>query len=236
MGGICSKKSNGNNKKANPYGKTNGNGVVSYENKQHISSTQQVKESKEKKELQAANLKQESFLNSKNDIGDEFYDGIPRYPSSSIKSRSIRRQAAVAKVSEVSSRLSRVGSVGLGKAVEVLDTLGSSMTNLNPQTFTSSVATKGNELGILAFEVANTVVKGSNLMQSLSVRSVRHLKEEVLPSEGVQNLISKDMDELLRIVAADKREELKIFSGEVVRFGNRCKDPQWHNLDRYFEK
>ncbi|KAJ6951344.1 hypothetical protein D5086_032774 [Populus alba] len=239
MGGICSKKSNGNNKKANPYGKTNGNGVVSSYNEQHISSTQQVKESKEKKELQVANLKQESkesFLYSKNDTGDEFYDGIPRYPSSSIKSRSIRRQAAVAKVSEVSSRLSRAGSVGLGKAVEVLDTLGSSMTNLNPQTFTSSVATKGNELGILAFEVANTVVKGSNLMQSLSVRSVRHLKEEVLPSEGVQNLISKDMDELLRIVAADKREELKIFSGEVVRFGNRCKDPQWHNLDRYFDK
>nr|TKS09476.1 uncharacterized protein D5086_0000092860 [Populus alba] len=114
MGGICSKKSNGNNKKANPYGKTNGNGVVSSYNEQHISSTQQVKESKEKKELQVANLKQESkesFLYSKNDTGDEFYDGIPRYPSSSIKSRSIRRQAAVAKVSEVSSRLSRAGSV-----------------------------------------------------------------------------------------------------------------------------
>ncbi|XP_035835407.1 protein PSK SIMULATOR 1 isoform X2 [Helianthus annuus] len=43
------------------------------------------------------------------------------------------------------------------------------------------------------------------------------------------------MDELLRIAAFDKREEFKIFSGEVVRFGNRCKDPQWHNLDRYFE-
>ena len=101
MGGICSKKSNGNNKKANPYAKTNGNDVVSNYNKPHISSTQQVKESTEKKELQVANLKQESkesFLYAKNDAGDDFYDGIPRYPSSSIKSRSVRRQAAVAKV------------------------------------------------------------------------------------------------------------------------------------------
>ncbi|KAK4761008.1 hypothetical protein SAY87_005901 [Trapa incisa] len=44
------------------------------------------------------------------------------------------------------------------------------------------------------------------------------------------------MDELLRIVEADMREEFTIFCGEVVRFGNRCKDPQWHNLERYFEK
>ncbi|KAG6789800.1 hypothetical protein POTOM_005924 [Populus tomentosa] len=239
MGATWSKKSNASNKKSNPYAKSKGNGVDSYCNKPHISSTQQVKERIDKKELQEANLKQrtkESFLYAKNDVGDEFYDGIPRYPSSSIKSRSIRRQAAVAKVSEVSSRISRAGTLGLGKALEVLDTLGSSMTNLNPNIFASSVATKGNELGILAFEVANTVVKGSSLVQSLSKRSVSYLKKEVLPSEGVQNLISKDMDELLRIVAADKREELKIFSGEVVRFGNRCKDSQWHNLDRYFEK
>jgi len=32
----------------------------------------------------------------------------------------------------VSSLLGRAGTAGLGKAVEVLDTLGSSMTNLNP--------------------------------------------------------------------------------------------------------
>ncbi|PHT50448.1 hypothetical protein CQW23_10195 [Capsicum baccatum] len=73
-------------------------------------------------------------------------------------------------------------------------------------------------------------------MHSLSKDNVQHLKEVVLPSEGVQLLITKDMDELLRIAAADKRDELKIFSGEVVRFGNRCRDPQWHNLERYFEK
>jgi hypothetical protein len=101
MGGTCSKKSDASNKKSNPYAKSKGNGVDSYCNKPHISSTQQVKERIEKKELQEANLKQrtkESFLYAKNDVGDEFYDGIPRYPSSSIKSRSIRRQAAVAKV------------------------------------------------------------------------------------------------------------------------------------------
>ncbi|CAL1410010.1 unnamed protein product [Linum trigynum] len=170
---------------------------------------------------------------------EDMYDGIPRLARVlSNKSRSTKtKQAAVAKVSEVSSLLGRAGTAGLGKAVEVLDTLGSSMTNLNPSSgFTSGVTTKGNKIAILAFEVANTIVKGANLMQSLSKENIIHLKEVVLPSEGVQNLISRDMEELLRIAASDKREELTVFSGEVVRFGNRCKDPQWHNLDRYFEK
>ncbi|KAL5076107.1 hypothetical protein RYX36_015091 [Vicia faba] len=43
-----------------------------------------------------------------------------------------------------------------------------------------------------------------------------------------------DAKELISFVEADKREEFKVFSREVVRFGNTCKDPQWHNLDRYF--
>ncbi|KVH98621.1 Protein of unknown function DUF3475 [Cynara cardunculus var. scolymus] len=162
-------------------------------------------------------------------------DGIPRLSRAlSNKSRSTK---SVTKVSEVSSLLGKAGTASLGKAVEVLDTLGSSMTSLHLSSgFVSGVATKGNKITILSFEVANTIVKGATLMQSLSKDNIKHLKEVVLPSEGVQRLISKDMDELLRIAAADKREELKVFSGEVVRFGNRCKDPQWHNLDRYFEK
>ncbi|CAI0421902.1 unnamed protein product [Linum tenue] len=182
-------------------------------------------------------LQKQSFPYSSpaNNSTDEFYDGIPLYSSSRSKSTG-SRQGAVSKVSEVSSRLGRVGSVGLGKAVEVLDTLGSSMTNLNPKGgFAFAATTKGNELEILAFEVANTIVKGFNLMQSLSKRNIKRLKE-LLPSEGVQNLVSVNTDELLRIFAADKRDELKVFSCEVFRFGNRCKDPQWHNLDRYFEK
>ncbi|GER36226.1 hypothetical protein STAS_12557, partial [Striga asiatica] len=159
---------------------------------------------------------------------DEFYDGIPQYQRSSYqKSRSFR----ATKVSEVSARLTRVGSAGFEKAAGLLDTLGMSVGGFVPRT-----TAKSSELSILSFEVANTIVKGSNLMESLSDKSIRRLKEVVLPAEGVQKLISSDMDELLRIVAFDKREELKVFSDEVVRFGNRCKDPQWHNLDRFFEK
>ncbi|KAG5408205.1 hypothetical protein IGI04_004529 [Brassica rapa subsp. trilocularis] len=111
-----------------------------------------------------------------------------------------------------------------------------SMTDLSSGGFTSGVAIKGNELGILAFEVANTIVKSSNLIDSLSKQNIKHLKETVIYSEGVQNLVSNDFDELLRLVASDKRQELQVFSGEVVRFGNRSKDFQWHNLQRYFDK
>eukprot|EP01018_Ginkgo_biloba_P030695 Gb_31517 [translate_table: standard] len=152
------------------------------------------------------------------------------------KTQTVAKRGA-AKVSEVGSLLGRAGTVGLGKAVEALDTLGSSMTNLNLGSgFASGVTPKGNKIAILAFEVANTVVKGANLMQSLSEDNIRFLKEEILHSEGIQCLVSTDMDELMRIAAADKRDELKIFAGEVVRFGNHCKDPQWHQLDRYFDK
>ncbi|ONK58031.1 uncharacterized protein A4U43_C09F7230 [Asparagus officinalis] len=162
----------------------------------------------------------------------------PKKPQlSRVHSERSTKTKQTTKVSEVSSLLGRAGTVGFGKAVDVLDTLGSSMTGLNiNSSFVSGTALKGNKISILAYEVANTIVKGANLMQSLSKESMKHLKAVVIPSEGVRLLISKDMDELLRIAANDKREELKIFSGEVVRFGNRCKDPQWHNLDRYFAR
>ena len=106
--------------------------------------------------------------------------------------------------------LGRASTAGLGKAVDVLDTLGSSMASLNASSGFVSSSAKGNQISILAFEVANTIVKGSNLMRSLSKANVKHTKEVVLPSEGVQHLISKDMDELLEIAAADKRLGLKL--------------------------
>ncbi|CAO2046134.1 unnamed protein product [Urochloa humidicola] len=151
--------------------------------------------------------------------------------------RSTSSKAGPSKVSDIGLALGRKSTSGLGKAVEVIDNLSSGMSSLSPGGgFVSAPTTKGNKISILAFEVANTIVKGMSLMQSLSKESLKYLKDSVLLSEGVQRLVSSDMDDLMRIAAADKRQELRVFSREVIRFGNRCKDTQWHNLDRYFSK
>uniref|UniRef100_A0A0E0CLU2 DUF668 domain-containing protein n=1 Tax=Oryza meridionalis TaxID=40149 RepID=A0A0E0CLU2_9ORYZ len=151
--------------------------------------------------------------------------------------RSVSKEPQLARSSSEKLKAGKASTSGIGKAVEVLDTLSSSMTNLSPVGgFVTGAKTKGSPQRILAFEVANTIVKGMSLMQSLSKESVRYLKGTVLRSEGVKRLVSSDMSELMRIAAADKRQELALFSREVIRFGNRCKDTQWHNLDRYFSK
>ncbi|KAK7352241.1 hypothetical protein VNO80_17660 [Phaseolus coccineus] len=137
---------------------------------------------------------------------------------------------------QVSQRGSLLGKAG-ERAVEVLDTLGSGMPKLNTSGgFVSGMTSRGNKMSILAFEVANTITKGAILFQSLSEENVQILKKDVLQSEGVQLLVSTDMKELIALAEADKRGEFNVFSREVVRFGNMCKDPQWHNLDRYFSE
>lgn len=143
------------------------------------------------------------------------------------------KQAAAAKV----SRLGRAGSFWFEKAVEILITVGSRVMDLNNSgSFTTGVTVKDNKIAILAFEVGNTIIKGAKLMDSLSENGLESLKSDRLQSTGVKMLVTEDMDELLRIAEADKREELEKFSREVIRLGNYCKDPQWHNLDRYFKK
>ncbi|CAH1435538.1 unnamed protein product [Lactuca virosa] len=110
--------------------------------------------------------------------------------------------------------------------VKVLDTLGSNMKKVDIP----------NTISILAFEVANTIVKGYNLMQSLSEENIQIFLKEILYSEGVQLLVSTDIKELLSIANADKREEFEVFLKEVVRFGNRSRDAQLHQLNRYFSR
>jgi hypothetical protein len=115
--------------------------------------------------------------------------------------------------------LGTVSMAGFGKAVEILDTLGCLMTTLSSDGgFVSRSKTKGCKISILAFEVANTILKGATIMQSLSEDTVKYLKQVVLPSEGVQNLVSSDMSELMRIVANDKRYPARLLSVTTVAF------------------
>ncbi|KAJ3672419.1 hypothetical protein LUZ60_007140 [Juncus effusus] len=126
---------------------------------------------------------------------------------------------------------------GLEKAVEVLDTLGSSMSSLNTGSgFITGVQNRGNRISILAFEVANTIAKAASLWKSFSEESIRDLKSGILKSDGVRFLVSEDERELMSIAASDKRDELAHFAREVIRFGDLCKDPVWHNLGRYFQQ
>ncbi|KAI4374924.1 hypothetical protein MLD38_012860 [Melastoma candidum] len=160
-----------------------------------------------------------------------------KHDSGELKKSPGSNRKATSKVTPKNLFIGRSGIVGLDKAVEVLDTLGSSVSNLNPgSSFLSGIASRGSRISILAFEVANTIMKGSNLMQSLSPENVHFLKTDIMHSQGVKLLVSRDVIELLILAAADKREELEVFSREVVRFGNLCKDPQWHNLERYFSR
>ncbi|KAE8716372.1 Detected protein of confused Function [Hibiscus syriacus] len=83
------------------------------------------------------------------------------------------------------------------------------MTNLNHGSgFVTGLASRGNTISILAFEVANTMAKGANLLRSLSEQNIQFLKKDVLHSAGVQKLVSTNMKELLSIVAADKRLDI----------------------------
>lgn len=109
-------------------------------------------------------------------------------------------------------RLGRAGSAWLERAVDILDTLGSSVMNLNNNSsFTMGVTLKKNKISILAFEVGNTIIKGAKLMESFSEGNIKDLMMNRLRSEGVKMLVAEDMDELLRIAKVDMRYILAVW-------------------------
>ena len=63
-------------------------------------------------------------------------------------------------------------------------------------------------IGILSFEVANVMSKTVHLHRSLSESEISKLRNEILDSEGVRNLVSSDEGYLLELALAEKLEEL----------------------------
>ncbi|KAL5225745.1 hypothetical protein ABZP36_012384 [Zizania latifolia] len=148
------------------------------------------------------------------------------------------------KVSETGTLLGRASIA----AVEVLDTLGSSMANLNHGSgFLSGGTNRGNIVCILAFEVANTIAKASNLWRSCSDASIKEFKEEILHSDGVQILVSSNSSELLYIAYVDKRlttdytpqdhskEQMETTIQRLVNLAQNTSDlyHELHALDRF---
>ncbi|CAM8939326.1 unnamed protein product [Rhodiola kirilowii] len=190
-----------------------------------------VDQVEEKEVIRAFPIYESGMMNKR--IQPRFDSGELNFSISRESKPSTPARIGTSKVPQVSTLIGRAGTASL----EVLDALGSSMPNLNGGSgFVSGAASRGNKVCILAFEVANTIAKGANLMQSLSEENMEFMKKEILRSQGVQLLVSTDMNYLLSIAADDKREELDVFSKEVIRFGDLCKDPQWHNLGRFFSK
>ncbi|KAI3934827.1 hypothetical protein MKW92_053899 [Papaver armeniacum] len=120
---------------------------------------------------------------------------------------------------------------------EALDTAAGTVTRMrSSSTYVRGTSSRENDVCIHAFEIASTITKGANILKSLSKENMQYLKQRILQSDGVQRLVSTDMEELLAIAAADKREEFASFLRAIVRFGNLCKAQEWHNLGPYFQK
>ena len=78
-------------------------------------------------------------------------------------------------------------------------------TSLTAYIFDVFTSANKSQIGILSFEVAKTILKGSDLMKTLSKESMKHLKEVVFSYEGIRSLISEDYSQLLGLVETDIR-------------------------------
>ncbi|KAJ4968889.1 hypothetical protein NE237_015590 [Protea cynaroides] len=80
-------------------------------------------------------------------------------------------------------------------------------------------------IGILSFEVANVMSKTLHLQKSLTGHEISRLKNEILKSEGVTNLVSSDEFYLLELAIAEKLDDLNRVAAVVSRLGKRCTEP-----------
>ncbi|KAE9589763.1 hypothetical protein Lal_00021618 [Lupinus albus] len=89
-------------------------------------------------------------------------------------------------------------------------------------------------IGILSFEVANVMSKTVHLHKSLSDSEISKLRNEILKSECVKNLISSDEAYLLELALAEKLEELNRVASVVSRLGKKCSVPALEGFEHVY--
>ncbi|GMH09896.1 hypothetical protein Nepgr_011737 [Nepenthes gracilis] len=89
-------------------------------------------------------------------------------------------------------------------------------------------------IGILAFEVANMMSKIVCLWNSLTDRQLVRLREDVVNSFGIINLVSEDENLLMELACSEIIESLNCVIESVMRLGKRCFDPVYNRLELFF--
>ncbi|KAI4345769.1 hypothetical protein L6164_012865 [Bauhinia variegata] len=89
-------------------------------------------------------------------------------------------------------------------------------------------------IDILSFEVANIMSKTVHLHKSLAESEISKLKNEILNSESVKNLVSSDEAYLLELALAEKLEELNRVAGVVSRLGKKCSEPALQGFEHVY--
>lgn len=89
-------------------------------------------------------------------------------------------------------------------------------------------------IGILSFEVANVMSKTVHLHKSLTESEISKLRNEILTSEGVHNLVSSDEAYLLELALAEKLEELNRVASVVSRLGKKCSEPALQGFEHVY--
>ncbi|CAB4292271.1 unnamed protein product [Prunus armeniaca] len=98
----------------------------------------------------------------------------------------------------------------------------------------NNAKTQKQTIGILSFEVANVMSKTVYLRKSLTDSEISKLKNEILKSEGVLNLVSSDEAYLLELAMAEKLEDLNRVAAVVSRLGKRCVEPALQGFEHVY--
>lgn len=89
-------------------------------------------------------------------------------------------------------------------------------------------------LGILSFETAKTMSRLVSLYKSLSDEEILKLKNEVVRSQGVSYLNSKDEGFLLNLACAERLEDLDRSATAIARLGQKCSEFCLNRFDQVY--